>query len=158
MNDNTLFARIDRIAGLAWGVHRPFREYIHRLADGHVAVHDGAQMLESGETLFPLDVESAAPRELPFAGSLEFRGHQGMMAVTVAHPRLQREGERWWLTIADPFEPGARMSIVEVVFQDDATGITRLTESGTDLFMGNYTDSTVFDPIRIVWKEKDAHK
>ena len=32
---------------------------------------------------------------------------------------------------------------------------TRLTETGTDLFMGNYNEGTVFDPVRIVLAEKD---
>lgn len=155
VNDNTLFARIDRIAGLAWGVHTPFWEYIQRIPDGLVAVHNGAKILESGATFFPLDAASATAHELRFVGDLEFRGHNGMMAVTVQQPWLQCHGERWQLTIVDPFEPGSRMPIVDIELHDEATGTARLTESGTDLFMGNYNEGTLFDPVRIVWAEKD---
>ena len=155
VNDSTFFARIDRIAGLAWGVHGSFRDYIQRLADGHVAVHDGAQMLESGETLFPLDAEAASPHELRFTGSLEFGGHHGMMAVTVRQPWLEHGADGWHLTIVDPFEPASRMALVAVKFDDRNTATTRLTEAGTDLFMGNYTEGTIFDPMRIVGAERD---
>lgn len=155
VNDNTIFAQRDRIAGLAWGVHGPFREYIQRIPDGRLAVHDGAQMLASGETYFPLDAQGATAHELRFVGSLEFGGHNGMMAVTVQQPWLQRDGEHWHLTIVDPFEPGSRMPIVKIEMHDETEGTARLTEPGTDLFMGNYNEGTLFDPVRIVWAEKD---
>lgn len=149
-----MFARVDRIAGLAWGVHAPFREYIQRVPDGHIAVRHGAETLESGETFFPFDADASTAHELRFVGSLEFGGHNGMMAVTVQQPWLQHDGEHWWLTIVDPFEPGSRMPIVATEMHD-ADGTTRLTEAGADLFMGNYTEGTLFDPMRIVWAEKD---
>lgn len=156
VNDNTISARIDRIAGLVWGVHAPFRQYIQRIPDGHLTVHHGAQMLESGETFFPLDTQATTPHELRFVGSLEFGGHNGMMAITVQQPWLQHDGEHWWLTIVDPFEPGSRMPMVALDMRD-GDGTARLTETGTDLFMGNYNEGTVFDPVRMIWAEKDQN-
>lgn len=79
-----------------------------------------------------------------------------MLAVVIQQPSLQQHAGQWHVSIADPFEPGARMPFVVVDFDDEATARTRLTEAGTDLFMGNYPENTLFDPIRIVWAEQDA--
>src|SRR5699024_1702716 len=156
VNDNTISARIDRIAGLVWGVHAPFRQDIQRIPDGHLTVHHAAQMLESGETFFPLDTQATSAHELRFLGSLKSGGHNCMMAVPVQQPWLQHDGEHLWLTIVDPFEPGSRMPMVALDMRD-GDGTARLTETGTDLFMGNYNEGTVFDPVRIVLAEKDQN-
>ena len=157
MNANNIFERRTQIAGLAWGIHRPFREYMQRITDGHMAAHDGAEILESGETFFPLDAKTPTADALRFVGALEFRGHNGMMAVTIQLPWLEGSADHWQLSIVNPFEPGTRMPMVEIEFHDDAHGTARLTEPGTDLFMGNYDEKTLFDPVRIVWVEKDEH-
>jgi len=149
-----IFDRPERVAGLAWGVHGPFRDYVQRMPDGQMTARDGAEKLATGETFFPLD--SVTSDELRFTGTLEFIGHHGMLAVVIQQPWLQRQGGQWHLTIVDPFEPGARMPFVVVDFDDETTGTTRLTEAGTDLFMGNYPENTLFDPVRIVWAEQDA--
>ena len=155
MKDNKTFERSGHVAGLAWGVHGPFRQYVERMSDGQMAARDGAEILATGEAFFPLDVDSTTPDELRFTGSLEFSGHHGMLAVTVEQPWLQHRAGQWELSVVDPFEPAKRMPFVAVEFTDNATGTTRLTEAGTDVFMGNYSEATLFDPVRIIWEEKD---
>lgn len=142
-------------AGLVWGMHRQFREYIQRMSDGRMLAADGAELLETGETLFPIDHPATTDTELRFTGSLQFVGHHGMLAVNIQQPWLQRSADTISLTIIDPFAPATRMPLVTVELYDDGTGTTRLTEAGTDLFMGNYHENTVFDPVRIVWAGKD---
>ena len=148
-----IFDRPGRVTGLAWGVHGPFRDYVQRMSDGQIAARDGAEMLATGETFFPLD--SSASDELRFCGTLEFVGHHGMLAVTIQEPWLRNQDGQWHVSVVDPFEPTTRMSFVVVDFDDEATGVTRLTEAGTDVFMGNYPENTLFDPVRIVWAEQD---
>lgn len=143
-----------RIAGIAWGVHTPFRDYIQRMSDGQMHALRGAEKLETGETFFPIDDHLTTPGELRFTGGLQFVGHHGMLAVSIQDPWLRFTGDAATLTIIDPFEEGSRMRIVAVDLHDDGTGTTWLTEEGTDLFMGNYQADIAFDPIRIVWVGK----
>lgn len=141
---------------MTWGVHGPFRDYISRMSDGRMSARDGAEMLSTGEVFFPVDV--ATSKELRCTGILEFMGHQGMLAVPIEEPWLQRRAGQWHLSIIDPFDRNARMSFVDVALNHESIGTTRLTEAGTDVFMGNYTEKTPFDPLRIVWTEKDNTK
>lgn len=155
MRHNEILDRSDRVAGLAWGVHGPFRDYVQRMSDGQMTARHGAEMLQTGETFFPLDSTS---NELRFTGSLEFSGHHGMLGIAIQQPWLQYRAGQWELSIVDPFDPDARMAFVEITFDDNTTGLTRLTEAGTDVFMGNYNENTLFDPVRIIWVEKDESK
>lgn len=134
-------------------MHGPFRNYVQRMSDGDMTARNGAEVLATGETFFPLEVFT--PDELRFRGSLEFSGHNGMLGVTLQQPWLQRHAGGWELTIVDPFDSAARMPFVVVHLDELGTGTTRLTEAGTDVFMGNYTENTVFDSLRIVWAEED---
>lgn len=154
VNNTKIFEQPERIAGLAWGVHAPFRDYVQRMSDGQMTARDGAETLTTGETFFPLEASTSG--ELRFTGTLEFAGHHGMLAVVIQQPWLQQDAGQWQISIADPFGPGARMPCVVVDFDDAATGVTRLTEAGTDLFMGNYSENALFDPVRIVLAEQDA--
>ena len=154
---NKVFDRDRGVAGLAWGIHVPFRQYMQRIWDGQMAAGDGAALLESEETYFPLECDTAISGELRFTGFVEFIGHNGMLAVTVRDPWLQSISGQWSLTIVDPFDSRTRMPLVEVDFQNAGIGTARLTETGTDLFMGNYNEGTVFDPVRMVLAEKDQN-
>src|SRR5699024_7688852 len=78
-----------RIAGLAWGIHDQFRDYIERLPDGAVTAQDGAQLLETGKAFFPLDTQLTTENVLCCVGSLQFTGHHGMLAVSVQRPWLE---------------------------------------------------------------------
>lgn len=118
---------------------------------------DGAELTESEGAFFPLDNDSTTPNALRFYGSLEFLGHNGMLAVTVQQPWLEHHNGQCRLTIVDPFDPAERMPLVEIEFTDEVIGDTRLTEAGTDLFMGNYTANTLFDPVRMIWEEQDKY-
>lgn len=156
VNGIKLLDSTTRVLGLAWGVHGPFRDYVQRMPDGHCQVADGATMLSSSEAFFPVDDDATTEGHLRFRGRLEFTGHRGMMAVVIEAPGLeQNPGGSSHLTIRDPFDPAQRMAFVAVELHNDHTGTTRLTESGTDVFMGNYTQHTDFDPVRLVLAEED---
>lgn len=145
----------DRIAGLAWSIHSQFRDYIARLPDGAVSALDGAELLDTGEAFFPLDARHTTDQRLCFTGTLQFSGHRGMLAVTVRQPWLEMVEETSVMRIVDPFDPNLRMELVAVDMDADGSGETRLTEAGTDLFMGNYRADIAFDPVRIVWAGKE---
>lgn len=113
-----------------------------------------AETLSSTETYFPLDAQSSTANVLRFTGTLQFTGHQGMLAVSIQDPWLERGAEATMLTIVDPFDSRARMEFVTAEFQDDAAR-TRLTEAGTDVFMGNYPENIALDPLRILCHGKD---
>lgn len=136
-------------------MHRQFRDYIERMSDGSIRASNGAQLLDTGEAFFPLDAYDATNDALRFAGTLEFTGHHGMLAVTVQNPRLQQGPTGTTMTIVDPFDQSQRMDLVAVELKNDGTGTTRLTEDGTDVFMGNYPVNIAFDPVRITWVGKD---
>ncbi|GAA2031843.1 hypothetical protein GCM10009720_10120 [Yaniella flava] len=150
-----IFEQKAQIAGLAWGVHEPFRDYINRMSDGHMYALEGAELLETEETFFPLDTQRTSADALRFIGSLQFTGHHGMLAVRIQQPWLQQVDDMTALTITDPFEENARMPMVHVELGNDSAGSTQLMEEGADVFMGNYRTNTAFDPVRIVWIGKD---
>lgn len=127
-------------SGLLWGVHASFREYLQRLSDGRTEVSDGAVLLDDGRVLFPA-LDGSPGR---FAGAVHFTGHHGMLALTLARPQLT-DGA---LTVDDPFptaDPGARIAVVV----HETHGSTRLTEEGSDLFLGTYPAGTEFDPLTV---------
>lgn len=142
------------VTGLAWGMHAPFREYIRRMSDGAMAALGDAETLSSTETFFPLDAQSSTADVLRFTGILQFTGHQGMLAVSIQDPWLERGAEATMVTIVDPFDGRARMEFATAEIHDDVAS-TRLTEAGTDVFMGNYPENTALDPLRILCPGKD---
>lgn len=128
--------------GLLWGVHARFRGYLERLDDGRLEVSDGARIEDDQRIFFPA-VEGEPGR---FAGAVHFSGHHGMLAFTLARPRLS-DGV---LTVDDPFAdaaPGARLGVVVV---NETDGSTQLTEEGADLFLGTYPPGTSFDPLTVI--------
>ncbi|WP_156832062.1 HtaA domain-containing protein [Yaniella halotolerans] len=155
MGKQKFFQEPSTVAGLAWGLHAPFREYIRRMSDGAMSALGDAEMRSSDETYFPLDPQSIPGQALRFTGTLQFTGHHGMLAVTIQDPWIEFREGAGVLTIVDPFDGGARMDVVAIDFQDDNTASTRLTEAGTDLFMGNYPEEIALDDLRILWAGKD---
>lgn len=139
-----------RRTGLMWGVYGSFRDYIGKLSDGRMQVAGGAELTATGEVFFPVDQTAPRDSELRCVGSVSFTGHRGMLVVQLAEPWLQLSEAHAVLSVIDPFEPTARMSLVTVKLGDSGWGTTQLTEAGTDVFMGNYPEHTHFDPLRIL--------
>lgn len=137
--------QISSATGLFWGLHENFRHYISRMSDGEYFAAEGAVKTDSGQTVFPATSLSESENELArFAGSMNFQGHRGMLAVRIANPAIVVGNENFLVTIDDPFPgPEQRMSVVQIM----PDGTTALTEAGTDLFMGNYPQGTVCDPV-----------
>lgn len=134
---------------VVWAFHTGFADYIARLADGRMAVTDGAQLQSNGRVLFP------------GTGTLQFTGHHGLLAVTIADPAVVWDAGRYVLTITDPFEPQHRMTLAELGAARPGTtpGTLHfddplLTEEGADLFFGHYCEGTPLAPLDL---QPDPH-
>lgn len=124
--------------GLLWAFHAGFADYIARLADGRVTVTDGAELHADGRVLFPT---APVPSEVTGdstgtevlgtcgdvtvlwrgTGTLQFTGHHGLLAVTLAEPAMVHAGDRYLITVDDPFEPGQRMPLADLGSALDTT-------------------------------------
>lgn len=155
MKVEQLFDQSAPFIGLAWGIHEPFRQYVERMNDGVLHLQDGARLLDSGELFFPVETVDAHHQIVRCGGGAVFQGHGGMMAVPVHQPWIVCGETTSTLSIIDPFDTTGRMPLVNLSFATKDSATTWLTESGSDLFMGNYQQQTQFDPVRLVWAEKD---
>jgi hypothetical protein len=137
---------------LDWGIKETLVGYVTGMADGEVAVEDGAEAV--GRSFrFPLTRRDGDV--LSFRGRVVMTGHGGLLNVVIADPALERGSEGWTLTIADPDVPGDRLvfATLEGVTETGAgltVGSAALTESGADLFFGPYTRGTPLDAPSVV--------
>ena len=129
------------VLALEWGIKQSLVRYIAGMADGAIVASEPATEAEGGFR-FP----AAAPPQAD--GTLR-----------VAEPWLVPAGkpnDAWSLTIADQYEPGARIAFATIDRLDlgEATPSahgTRLTADGADLFFsGPYTEGTELDDPRIL--------
>lgn len=171
---------------LEWGIKQSLVRYIAGMADGSIVASKPATAVEGGFR-FPsaaspgVTEPSRNDGALCFAGSVTLTGHGGMLKLVFTDPWLVPGSEpnaQWLLTIADPYEPGARIAFATIDRIDridpwpggadggddtdeashDVTGAphstahgTRLTADGTDLFFsGPYTEGTELDDPRIL--------
>lgn len=177
---------------LEWGIKRSLVKYISGMHDGSTEVAEPASICEGGFH-FPAAVPSAAvpTDEVPlpaaphtagspegdgilrFAGSVTLTGHSGMLKLAFTDPWLvpgADPGDRWSLTIVDPYEPDTRIAFATIdrlvpgdlgtesvdsrsvgaALHATALG-TRLTADGADLFFsGPYAAGTELDNPRIL--------
>lgn len=106
---------------------------------------------------------------LRFAGSLTLSGHGGLLRLVIEDPWLMPSAESdssetWLLTIADPYEPGSRITFATMAGLDFdrsrepgicaiGTG-TLLSSDGADLFFsGPYREGTELDDPKIIAHE-----
>lgn len=146
------------VLALEWGIKQSLVRYIAGMADGVVVAGEPATGAKGGFR-FPTAAPPQADGTLRFAGSVMLTGHGGMLRLVVAEPWLVPAGtpnDAWSLTIADQYEPGARIAFATIDRLDlgeaapSAHG-TRLTADGADLFFsGPYTEGTELDDPRIL--------
>ena len=146
------------VLALEWGIKQSLVRYIAGMADGAIVASEPATEAEGGFR-FPAAAPPQAAGTLRFAGSVTLTGHGGMLRLVVAEPWLVPAGkpnDAWSLTIADQYEPGARIAFATIDRLDlgeaapSAHG-TRLTADGADLFFsGPYTEGTELDDPRIL--------
>lgn len=146
------------VLALEWGIKQSLVRYIAGMAEGMIVASEPATGGEGGFR-FPTAAPPQADGTLRFAGSVTLTGHGGMLRLVVAEPWLVPAGtpnDAWSLTIADQYEPGARIAFATIDRLDlgeaapSAHG-TRLTADGADLFFsGPYTEGTELDGPRIL--------
>lgn len=143
---------------LEWGIKLSLVHYIAGMTDGAIFVSEPATAVEGGFR-FPTAEPPQADGTLRFAGSVTLTGHGGMLRLVIAEPWLipaAKPNDAWSLTIADQYEPGARIAFATInrldlgEAQASAHG-TRLTADGADLFFsGPYTEGTELEDPRIL--------
>lgn len=143
---------------LEWGIKQSLVRYVAGMADGALAA-GGPATAVGGGFQFPAAARPQADGTLRFAGSVTLTAHGGMLRLVVAEPWLVPVGEpsdAWSLTIADQYEPGARIAFatIDQLILGEAWASahgTRLTADGADLFFsGPYTEGTELDDPRIL--------
>ncbi len=158
--------------GLFWGIKSSFMQYIEQMPDGRGSLGAGAQVLASGDILFP--PLQAARRTTPdnvderiweFGGDVRFSGHFGMLYVRIAFPAIAVQDGAGVLTVADPFgtEDGKRLTLADVTLQEqpappgqliwDSTEV-RMNAEGSQLFDDVYQAGEPFDEIRLVLPDR----
>ncbi|MDJ1369783.1 HtaA domain-containing protein [Gulosibacter molinativorax] len=141
-------------AGLCWAVKSTFSTYVESMSDGEITVLDGAERLPDGAFFFPLQDahDGDEGRVATFAGTVQFTGHRGMLAVAIGGIRLIDDGKHASLSIADSLMPEGRLTLVELSAREQSGDALRypaprLTEDGSDLFFENYPAGAEFEPI-----------
>ncbi len=134
------------MSGLVWGIKQSLLAYVRGMPDGEALVEDGATLTHEGGLLF------SRYGDLSFRGTVTLVGHNGMMRVVLRDPQIERDGESWILSIADPDESDGRLRFATVGSFDINSGRgTRvaLTADGADLFFGPYIEGTPLDDLVI---------
>lgn len=153
---------------LEWGIKRSLVQYVIGMPDGSASVLPPARVAREGFRFPAADparttdprAAGVSDRTLRFAGTVTLSGHSGMLRLVFEDPWLvpgAGRGQAWELTIADPYEPGSRLTFAAIErLELDAAGGgaangTRLTAAGADLFAsGPYADGTELDDPVVV--------
>lgn len=142
---------------LSWEIKHSLIRYVLAMSDGAVEATDGAAQAGSGFTFLRDPHADAAAGALCFCGKVTLTGHSGMLRIVIADPHLEpgdAGGAAWSLTIADPYEPGARLpfAVIDSISEVGAAEGCRLTAEGADLFFsGPYTAGTELEPPTVLF-------
>ncbi|ROO87271.1 Htaa protein [Actinocorallia herbida] len=132
---------------LEWGVKAGFRRYVQGLPDGFCDVSTEIDLPGGGRFGFPLTgAEGSPPFLLRFTGTVTFRGHGGLLSVTITEPWLFLRGGAWTLTVR-----AASGRLPLAVGRPSASSARRvpvaLTAEGAALFGGNYPAAEPMDDL-----------
>lgn len=159
-------------AGLDWGIKASFRTYVvGGIAHGTIDVADGATRNADGTFHFPVtggeyDPETSAT-VVRFGGTASFRGHDGLLEMTLSRPRVEitPEGAKLVadvrsraLTDGAPLleYPGVTVAEIDAdaatpVVADGTTSWSALpatlSEPGAPAFAGFYQAGAELDPV-----------
>jgi hypothetical protein len=142
-----------QLQGLRWGFKASFRTYVERMA-GSIDVSSPAVGTE-GNYFFPfvgrdVDAEHGATL-VRFAGAVAFRGHGGLLSLTIAFPTLVFHGPATTLSIADPRDPSTLLPLADLAAPETEGPIpAALTAQGSALLRGTYPAGTELDPLTLL--------
>lgn len=147
---------------LRWGVKSTFRSYVTGpIAKGSITTSEAGRA--GSEFLFgqaqPV-LDGASWSQVPYRGAVTFRGHDGLMNVTLANPRITRVDERTATLSVD--YAGSRVSLARLdlsrASQSVSNGLVTyqnspatLLSTGTSVFSfqgsGFYAAGDALDPV-----------
>ncbi|HWS49873.1 MAG TPA: HtaA domain-containing protein [Microbacterium sp.] len=137
-------------AELVWSVKTAFAGYVRGMADGRVEVTGGVVAASDGTFVFPS--ESVSSSRWQFAGSVDFTGHSGLLALAIGRPAIEWRGDRLLLTIDDEEEGRLDFAkLAEPVAAPSGWVVEEvlLTDDGADLFFDSYRRGTEFDRLLV---------
>lgn len=143
--------------GLHWPIKRSFIRYVARMADGQILGGHGVHLLDASTFVFPSEPTDDTG-VMAFGGEVRLQAHAGALAVRLARPRVDLNGERATLTVESPEGSGPPVRLVTFVASSSA-GVDHTTWTGTDvrltvealaLFGGYYGEDEPFDDLMIV--------
>lgn len=160
---------------LQWAIKDTLVSYVRGMKDGTVTAFAPATAHADGFEFAAAAPDSALCSDraivpsgtLKFCGQVLLLGHGGMLKLPFKNPWLTPGAtpqDPWALTIADPYEPGARLTfatIAQLTVCADSTAVggdvlattsgTTLTQDGADLFFaGPYHAGIALDNPRVV--------
>jgi hypothetical protein len=171
-----------------WGFKDSFRTYIEGAAGGRVDTSGGVVAADGRPFRFPnavgvVDLD-AGTAELGFDGGVRFVGHNGLLDVSVANPRVEIAGDKGTLFVdvsSVPLEGGMGTAATVIpepkVWKDlafatlDLSGIDAVTRdkiiswsdipvtlsaAGAEAFAGFYNAGDELDPLSITVAYDDA--
>jgi hypothetical protein len=128
------------------------------MADGQILGGHGVLLLDASTFVFPSEPTDDAG-VLAFGGEVRLQAHAGALAVRLARPRVDLNGERATLTVESPEGSGPPVPLVTFTASSSPTGVDRTAWTGTDvrltvealpLFGGYYGEDELFDDLIIV--------
>ena len=140
---------------LRWRINASFDDYVrNQTGDGEVILSDGARRDEDGNYVFPAHAARSEDGLITFAGSVEFRAYRGILALRVAEPQFKRVDDVVFLSVVDDAAPaGSRLDLATATIESSHVGQAsldlRLTERGSDLFLGKYPAGASLAPVTI---------
>ena len=99
--------------GLHWPIKRSFIRYVARMADGQILGGHGVVLLDASTFVFPSEPTDEAG-VLAFGGEVRLQAHAGALAVRLARPRVDLNGERATLTVESPEGSGSARAARDV--------------------------------------------
>lgn len=143
------------LGGLSWPVRRSFAAYVGALADGRIELGAGAAIVPGWDVVFAedrVDRTDDGAWIATFAGSVRYRGHGGLLDVTIGAPRLRIDGSEAEIDVVTaPDGSGARRRIAVGRIARDArehewiADDLRLTRDGAALFGDMYAAGDPLD-------------
>jgi Htaa len=118
--------------GLHWPIKRSFIRYVARMADGQILGGHGVLLLDASTFVFPSEPTDDAG-VLAFGGEVRLQAHAGALAVRLARPRVDLNGERATLTVASPEGSGPPVRLVTFTASSSPAGVDRTAWTGTDV-------------------------
>lgn len=143
-------------ASLRWRINASFDDYVrNQTGDGEVFLSEGAQRDDDGHYVFPAHAACDEDGVIAFDGSVDFRAYRGILALRVAEPQFKLIDDLIHLSVVDDAAPaGSRLDLATATLESSRVGQTtldlRLTDRGSELFLGKYPAGAPLAPVTII--------